>query len=217
MANKEIGSLLVKMQGNASTLVKSVDNTINSLSRLSKGLEEIKNTSLKGLTSKFSTMANAMNKFANSFNEGTAKRIRSISSSMYQMGNSLKNFTNMNVNSIGMNFTRLSFEIEPFLNKLKESEPLLRSFNYALDVGHLVAQLQLANGQVALLNEKVKIKDNMNNPINELTVNSSFSLKLFVNFFVIKKYPINKAIITPLFIIIFSGSLLWLFVSYRRR
>lgn len=156
MSNKEIGSLLVKMQGNSNSLVKSIDNTINSLANLSKGLKEIQNTSLKGLTSKFTTMANAMTKFANSFNEGTVKRIRSISASMYQMGNSLKSFTNMNLNLIGMNFTRLSYEIDPFLRKLQDSEGLLKSFNYALDVGKLVAQLQLANGQVSLLNEKVK-------------------------------------------------------------
>lgn len=166
MANKEIGSLLVKMLGNSQSLVKSINNTVNSLSNLAQGLEKINKISLSGITDKFTTLATAINKFASSVDESSLSRFRSLSNSLYQIGNTMARIQAINLDTLNQNFLGLASAIEPFLNKLKESESLINSFGKAVEVGDTLAKLKLVEAQTSLINERISTEKVRRDKIN---------------------------------------------------
>lgn len=156
MANKEIGSLFVTMNADVNGLDKNLQKVTTKLNKLANAFDTFSRSNLNGVTQKFNTMSRALQRFTQSFSPSTVGQLMALTDSMNKMANTLTKFSDLDFGKLESGFTNLTMVVEPFLNKLKESEQVLNSFANATELSRVVGQLEKVGAEIENINARTK-------------------------------------------------------------
>ena len=149
----DVGKILVKIESQSRNVTKNIDKVISSLENLDKkirSVEKLKNFELfdtKDYDKTLNSAKKSINGFANS------------------MGKLDKKMNEINFDSLERKFISLSASVEPFLNRIKSAEPVLKNFVNAMGISDLNSKLAITEARINAINQKAqskKVIDNVN-------------------------------------------------------
>ena len=163
--NYDVGNILINIETKANNITQTLDNTINRLSSLKKVVGGFSKINMDNVHKNLNSISKLnFDNVKNAFKPLETLNTRHISSFVRQ----IKNISNINLDNVDFQklqtqFNSMAQSIDPFIQKIQKTEPSLRAFSNAIDLGRVNAQLSVAEARIKAINENAQKKEVLNN------------------------------------------------------